>query len=236
MKVICPHCKETVEMPNETYGKTVSCSLCGKKIDTAKEIAKTFPSLEEILIKPEFIESFKRNIAEANQNISHEDFVDGVRNGTLGIKCLSGNPHQLISGGRRIVFSVLVMLYMFAPLIFAPLWAWYEHNWWLLIGICISFVGTRCAANLIYNQEKQYSVGALFLIASIVCWVWLGIHSCYTFFALCALWGLMLFMMADNAEQEYALQSLIEDSELFTDVIAQNKIMIVQKGKTGIKL
>ena len=47
---------------------------------------------------------------------------------------------------------------------------------------------------------------------------------------------MMLFMMADNAEMEYALQSLVESPELFEEAIAQNKIMIIRKDEMGAKL
>ena len=82
-----------------------------------------------------------------------------------------------------------------------------RHSWWLLLGIVFSAVGEshRIGARLSYNQEKQYSISSLLLIASIVSWLCFGIHSYYTFFALSALWGLMFFMIADNAEEEYAL-------------------------------
>jgi len=46
---------------------------------------------------------------------------------------------------------------------------------------------------------------------------------------LSAWWGLMLFIVADNAEKEYAMQSLVENRDLFDQAIAQNKIMIVRK-------
>jgi hypothetical protein len=116
---------------------------------------------------------------------------------------------------------------MLAPTMFVPLWAWHERSWWLLMGIVVSAIGTLTAANC--GQEKQYSTGAFLLIASVVCWLCFGIHSYYTFFALCALWGLILFMIADNAEKEYAMQSLIENRDVFEDAIARDRIMVVQK-------
>jgi hypothetical protein len=36
-------------------------------------------------------------------------------------------------------------------------------------------------------------------------------------------------MIADNAEEEYALQSLVENPDVFKDAIARNKIMVVRK-------
>ena len=149
----------------------------------------------------------------------------------MGFKCMVGEPYQFIRGARRTIFSILVLFYMIAPAIFVSLWSWHEHSWWLLLGIVVSAVGTRIGigARLSYNQEKQYSISSLLLIASIVSWLCFGIHSYYTFFALSALWGLMFFMIADNAEEEYAMQSLIENPAVFDGAIAQNKIMVIRK-------
>ncbi len=176
-----------------------------------------------------FAKILANDIAEANQNVTHADFVAGVRDGSMGFTCVSGEPSQLTKGARRIIFSLLVLLYTVAPFICVPLWAWHERNWWLLLGIAVSAVGSRIAARLIYNQGKQYSIGAFLLIAFIASWLCFGIHSYYTFFALCELWGAMFFMIADNAEKEYAMQSLLENPELFEAAIVQNKIMIVRK-------
>ncbi len=85
------------------------------------------------------------------------------------------------------------------------------------------------ASRLVYNPQKQNSVGAFLLIALVASWVSAGFHSYFTFFALSALWGLMFFMIADNAEREYAMQSLVDNPDLFDQAIAQSKIMIVRK-------
>ena len=66
-------------------------------------------------------------------------------------------------------------------------------------------------------------------MAFIASWIFEGFHSYPTFFTLSALWGLMFFMIADNAEKEYALQSLVKDPELFNEAVAQNRILIVHK-------
>jgi hypothetical protein len=183
----------------------------------------------KLMKTPEFQAYLETNIAEANNNISHRDFVAGVKSGTMGFKCMLCAPHQLIRGVRGIIFSGFVFLYVFAPFIFISLWAWRARNPWLLVGIITSGLGSRIAAHLIYNEQKQYSIGAFLLIASVVSWLCFGIHSYYTFFVLCALWGLMFFMIAHNAEKEYAMQSLVENPEVFEDAVKRNKIMIVRK-------
>ncbi len=225
-KTTCPRCRTSFEVSGEVFNTVVSCPSCAAKFNPMQEYTK---AAWELTKTPEFQAVLESDIAEASKNVTHADFVAGVQNRTMGFKCMFGEPHQFIRGARRTIFSILVLLYMIAPTIFVSLWAWHEHSWWLLLGIAVSAVGTRIAARLIYNQEKQYSIGAFLLIASVVFWLYFGIHSYYTFFAFCALWGLMLFMIADNAEREYAMQSLVEHPEVFEDAIAQSRIMIVRK-------
>ena len=191
-----------------------------------KEWARKAP---EFTKTPEFQESVAWNISAANKHITHADFAIGTQSGTLGFKCMSGELCQFIRGARRTVFNILVLLCMVAPIVFIPLWAWHERRWWFLTGIVASVLGSCIATRLIYNSQKQNSVGAFLLVASIACWLGFGIDSYSTFLALCALWGLMLFMIADNVERQYAMQSLIENPDVFEDAITRNKIMFVRK-------
>jgi len=181
-----------------------------------------------------FWEKLNAQIFEANKGIAHTEFVTGILNKKLGFKVMKGEPSALLKGYRKIIFNIIVMLYSFAPLLFIPLWAYIESNWWLLIGIIISFIATRFSAKLIYNEKRQNSIGGFLFIACIVLWIYLGIHNYYTFFTLSALWGFMFFQIADNVEKEYAIQMLIENSEIFDKAIAQNKIMIFDRTDKNI--
>lgn len=225
-KTTCPNCRTLFEVPGERYDSVISCPNCTTRFDPTSELTK---KAWEMTKTSEFQATLAADVARANMGITHADFVAGVQNHTMGFKCIFGQPYQFIRGARRTIFSILVLLYMIAPAILVSLWAWHEHSWWILVGIAVSAVGTRIASRLIYNQNRQHSIGALLLIASVVSWFFFGIHSYYTFFTLCALWGLMLFMMADNTEREYAMQSLIEHPEIFESAIAGNRIMIIHK-------
>lgn len=169
------------------------------------------------------------SVTEANRNVSHADFVAGAQSGTLGFTCVGIEPYQLITGVRRRIFSILVFLYAVVPFAAAPLWAWHKHNWWLLFGVIASLIGTGVAARLIHTEKKQNSVGGLLLFGFLVSWFLAGFHSYPTFFVSWGLWGFMLFNIADTAERDYALDSLIESPELFSKAVAQNRIMIVHK-------
>jgi hypothetical protein len=161
---------------------------------------------------------------DVTDGISHEEFVTGVQNKTLGFKVTRGEPITLVKGARKVIFNILAFLYLVAPLLIIPLWAYRESNWWLLIGIAIaSLISPQLA------QRKGHTIGALLLLACLALWFREGVHNLWTFFSLCALWGYTLFQMADNAQTEYAMQSLIEDPGLFSKAIAEKRIMVVRR-------
>ena len=173
---------------------------------------------------PEFQAALEADVAKANQGITHDEFVTGMQNKTMGFKVMQGDPCQLIKGFGKLFFNFLVMLYILAPLLIIPFWAYHEHHWWLLIGIVV--------ASLIATQLEQimpYTAGALFLCATVGFWFYGGIHNYFTFFSLCGFWGCMFFRMAEEVQKEYAIQSLVEHPDVFKDAIARNKIMVIRK-------
>lgn len=224
-KSTCPHCMKTFEVPGELFNTTVVCPTCNGKFNPMKEYIKSGCESRKT---PEFQAALKEMIAENNKNITHDDFVIGMENKTIGYKVMVGEPSQMLTGYRKFIFNILVMLYLAAPFVLIPLWAYFESNWWLLTGIVISFIATRVASRLIYNEQKQNSIGGFLLLACIVSWLVLGIHNYYTFFILCALWGFMFFMIAENAEKEYLMQLLLENPDLFNNAIDHHRIMIVR--------
>jgi len=67
------------------------------------------------------------------------------------------------------------------------------------------------------------------VLAVIALWVSFGVHTFFTFFALCACWGLILYMIADRAQVQYAIKCLIEFPEVFNRAIAEDRIMILRR-------
>lgn len=57
----------------------------------------------------------QQNIAEANESITHAEFASGVQSGTIGFRCMVGEPQQFITGVRKAIFSIFVLLYTLAP-------------------------------------------------------------------------------------------------------------------------
>ncbi len=162
---------------------------------------------------------------DVTDSITHEEFVAGVANKTTGFKVVGREPITLVSGVRKSMFSFFAALYLAAPLLIIPFWAYHERNWWLLIGIPIaSFIAPQ-----LFALRQRFSSGALLLVACIVFWVIKGLHSDFTFFLLCSMWGCFFFQLADSAQTRYAMESLVESPDLFNKAIADKSIVILRK-------
>jgi hypothetical protein len=42
--------------------------------------------------------------------LTHAEFAAGAQGGTIGFKCLLGEPQQFITGARKAIFNVFVLL------------------------------------------------------------------------------------------------------------------------------
>jgi len=167
----------------------------------------------------------QQSIAEANEGITHAEFAAGAQSGTIGFKCMVGEPQQFITGARKAIFSMFVLLYTLAPLILVPIWAYHERNAWLLAGIPASYIASYSAA----ARSKLL----IFLFLLLCIGVWLGngfsFHQYITFFFFCSLSGYLFFGLAESTQNKYALRSLIEHPHIFNRAIAEHRIMIVRR-------
>ena len=166
----------------------------------------------------------QQGIAAANEGITHAEFAAGARSGTIGFKCTVGEPNQFITGAYKAIFNIFVLLYMFAPLILVPIWAYHERNAWLLIGIPVSYIAS-------YSAAAHSKLIFLFFVLCIGVWLKAGFsfHQYITFFFFCSLFGYMCFAWAESTQSNYALQSLIEHPDIFNRAIAEHRIMILRK-------
>jgi len=163
-------------------------------------------------------------------SITHEEFVAGVAKGTIGCKFLGVKPFQIISGSRKIIFNIFGACYQLAPLLTLPFWAYHEGNWWLLFGIPVASLIAPIYAS--FRVRRSRAPGALVLLLCIASWIFLGIHNYFTFFLLCFSWGCMFYLIAEGAQNEYALQTLTERRELFERAVTEKIIFVVRKQQT----
>ncbi|MEY2520074.1 MAG: hypothetical protein QOF24_1833 [Verrucomicrobiota bacterium] len=173
----------------------------------------------------------QKSIAEANEGITHAQFVAGAQSGTIGFKCMIGEPRQFLAGAHKAIFSIFVLLYTISPLILVPIWAYHERNAWLLLGIPVSYIASYSAA----AHSKL-----IFLLQVLCIGVWLkagfSFHQYITFFFFCSLWGYLFFQVAESTQTQHALQALIQHPDVFDRAITQHRIMIVRKEECAISI
>jgi len=174
-------------------------------------------------------------VNEANKGISHDDFVAGVNEGSIGFKMIDGEPSKFLFGPRKTLFNIFVFLYLVAPFIVVPIFAYSSKNWWLLLGILVSEIFTHFTTwrRAEFGGKWKSKLINLFLVAFVINWFINGFHfyNYITFFFICALWGTITFLIADESQYDYALQILKENKKLFDLAIDQQQIMIIKKRK-----
>jgi hypothetical protein len=161
---------------------------------------------------------------DVTQTISHEEFVKGLQDGTVGFAPRGGEAVRLASGSGRVFFTICLLLYLVAPVLVIPVWAYHERNWWLLLGIVVaSLIAPQLA------QRKGSSIGGLLLLASIIFFFTKGVHNYFTFFPLCALWSYIFFQLAEAVQGESARKTLIGSPECFRHEVAAGGLYIWRK-------
>jgi hypothetical protein len=136
------------------------------------------------------------------------------------------------------LFNIFVMLYMIVPIIVIPILAIMKGNWYLLFGILFSYGASFSAtwAPLISpgSTKGRSSIIAMLLVGSTVRWLVSGFHffDLTTFYFVCVFWGYLFFEIADNTQDEYALQMLTESPRLFDNAISAGVIRIIRRRDT----
>ncbi len=161
---------------------------------------------------------------DVTETITHEEFVTGLRDKTIGFVTKGGQPIRLVSGAGRVFFTICVLSYSLVPALVITAWAYHERNWWLLSGIVVA-----CLIAPQLAQQKGNFIGGLLLLASSVFLFAKGLHSLFTFFSLCALWSHFFFQLAQAVQIECAKNSLIDNPERFRQEIAANGLYIWRK-------
>jgi hypothetical protein len=161
--------------------------------------------------------------------ITHEEFVLGLKDKSVGFAPKGGQPIRLVSGVGRVFFVVCVIFYLGRPILVIPLWAHHEHNWWLLLGIVVACVIAPQLA-----QRKENLIGGVLFLGSLVFLSAKGFHNAFTFLFLCALWSYFFFQLAQAVQIEYARNALIASPELFRREIAENGLYIWRKRNSAL--
>ena len=109
----------------------------------------------------------------------------------------------------KLMFKLFAFLYMFAPLLIVSYLAYHNQNWVLLFGILFCYLGSFLAA-------RKSKIIYLVTVFCIIFWIKSGFDfSQYvTFFFFCLLWGNLIYLIAENYDQESKRGTIENDEEL----------------------
>jgi len=109
------------------------------------------------------------------------------------------------------MFKLFAFLYMFAPLVAVPYFAYLNDNWYFLFGIPFSYLGSYTSFS---SRLKSFIF--LFTILCIGIWIIIGfnIHQYPIFFFFCSLWGYIIAKIAEEYDQKSKEGTLDNDQEM----------------------
>jgi hypothetical protein len=170
-------------------------------------------------------------IVVTNQQYGHTAFVEAIKNKRAKVRWLV-EPYTITNHRERALFAILACGYQFAPFVLFPVLALVKQDWWLLLGILLSFAASRFAAQN-YTANKSTAptitfaivVFSLFSLAT-VWWLRTKFGHNFPFAAMSCLWGFLFFTLAEVTQIKFAMRNLLERAEIFAAVAAQNKIVI----------
>ena len=135
------------------------------------------------------------------------------------------NQRNLLSGSSKFIFYLFVFSYMFFPLLIVPAFSLIFHDWFLLIGIIISYVST-----VLTTRKIRFQFVGL-LVPMVIYWFMKGFHmdDYITFYYLCAFWGGFFYLMAVSYEESAAKRILLNDEKLFNKLSIAGDIFFMRK-------
>ena len=171
-----------------------------------------------------------KNEIESIRGMSYEEFVsETATDKTLQFQfddLVDANQSKYLKGGGKVLFFFCLFCYMFFPVIAISFFAYKYDNWFLLIGIPISYISTFLAT------RKKYILMAAPLIPMIINWIFFnGFHfSDYaTFFYCCALWGGFFYLLAIEYETDFAKTEIMKNPDLFNELSQYGRIFFLRK-------
>ncbi|WP_426667556.1 hypothetical protein ACPPVU_16155 [Mucilaginibacter sp. McL0603] len=157
--------------------------------------------------------------------ITHQQFVDGIKANKL-FYTFVGEPYQILTGGKKLAFNFLVIMYTAGPLVLVTFFAFHFSNWWLLFGILFSYLGSVSGA-------WKYHIPVYLMLYFIGEAIWGHWHfkDYDDFFFICMFWGYFWFRYADEHQNIFAKHDLLDNAEIYDRAI-RNKKLIVLKVKS----
>lgn len=173
------------------------------------------------------LEFLKANSPFVDKNISHEDFSTGIKNGSLTIEydIKDVDVYAVCSRKRKNSLGLIHIICFLLPFLLVILFSIVYSNWWLLIGILISYIA------IILTHHVGYKPSVYVLLLTIGSWFARGFHfqDYFTFFPLTFVFSQMITSIEKEYDDTYLKEELVESPILFYELL--DKITIIRKLK-----
>jgi hypothetical protein len=149
-----------------------------------------------------------------------------------------------LKGASRYVFVGYAVFYLLGPLAFVSYFAYRWHSLDILWGIAASYAGSFISA----KSSKRGSFEATLFTWLIGTFAYVAFHTSFgtwfstwfsseiVFIPCCALWGAVWYSIADAAQDQFAIQAIIDDPRLYDFGIASGKLNVFRFSDVGKRL
>ena len=162
-------------------------------------------------------------------DISHEEFVAGIKSGAFKIIITDalGDADDLCTRKNKNALLIIKMICFLSPPLLIVAFSIVAHNWWFLFGIVVQYL-TFGAIHYLGEKTVVY-----LLLVNIGYWFVQGFYfqDYFTFFSLTFIITAILWAIEKEYDIIFATRSIVNDPGLFRKALAQNKIIIERKTK-----
>jgi len=161
------------------------------------------------------------------KDISHEDFVYGIKNNsfTIDYEFKEINVYELCSSKKKNSLAVIHIVCSILPSLLSVIFSIIYSNWWLLLGVGVSYLG------IIFTHSFGYKLSAYVLVVLIGIWITKGFHfsSLITFLPLIFVLSQMLTGIENEYDKMYLIDALVKSPRLFYEYVDKITILKVEK-------
>lgn len=166
-----------------------------------------------------------KKILLAEENISHIEFVEGIKSKKIKIEYNFEDldVYAICSGNDKTILGLIHGISLFIIPLLIIIYSIIINNYWLLIGIIISYIAT------VLTYKSGYKISIFLLLFLIGNWLRVGFHfqNLFTFYSLTFIISQLKEMIVKEYDNIFLVNTLVKDSSSFYEI--QDKIAIVNQ-------
>lgn len=166
-------------------------------------------------------------------NLSHEDFVRGLTNGSLKVKFVQlGAFWELFRDPFVVKIMRILFLLVFAPIILIPAICLHFGKWVLLTGFAGSILGQMIhGINSVTSKPLRNFIKFTFCLAFLAGELiyYLGVLHVISFIVLCLLYQFFFADLSNTLHDEIAKSKLIKDPDRYYVATENGIVRVVER-------